>query len=63
MIWIKYSACMCFRVCEAYFGAESLQRITMDDDVICVTQFSKVVPLEGGEVSFPEQSVVNISEQ
>lgn len=39
--------------CETYFGFESLEPITEDDDVICVTHFSKVVPLEGGEVSGP----------
>lgn len=39
-----------FRDCETYFGKESLQPITKDDSVICDTQFSKVVPLEGGEV-------------
>lgn len=39
------------RDCESYFGRESLEPIQDDDDVICVTHFSKVVPLEGGEVS------------
>lgn len=36
--------------CEHYFGKESLQPITRDDSVICVTEYSKIVPLEGGEV-------------
>ncbi|XP_050725715.1 laminin subunit alpha-like isoform X5 [Eriocheir sinensis] len=36
--------------CESYFGFESLEPISEDDDVICVTHFSKVVPLEGGEI-------------
>uniref|UniRef100_A0A0P4VVW3 Laminin subunit alpha n=1 Tax=Scylla olivacea TaxID=85551 RepID=A0A0P4VVW3_SCYOL len=36
--------------CEKYFGRESLDPIMDDDDVICVTHFSKVVPLEGGEI-------------
>jgi hypothetical protein len=27
-----------------------LQPITTDDSVVCETQYSKVVPLEGGEV-------------
>ena len=36
--------------CEIYFGADSLKPITKDDDVICTTEFSKIVPLEGGEV-------------
>ena len=42
--------CIC-RDCETYFGRESLQPITRDDSVVCETQYSKVVPLEGGEVS------------
>ncbi|XP_071537849.1 laminin subunit alpha isoform X2 [Panulirus ornatus] len=36
--------------CENFFGKESLNPITEDDDVTCVTHFSKVVPLEGGEI-------------
>lgn len=40
----------CFRDCERYFGKESLQPITRDDSVICSTDYSKIVPLEGGEV-------------
>ncbi|KAH9634640.1 hypothetical protein HF086_000612 [Spodoptera exigua] len=35
--------------CERYFGKESLQPITRDDSVICSTEYSKIVPLEGGE--------------
>lgn len=48
---------LCFTVnfvlrdCERYFGRESLQPITKDDSVICSTEYSKIVPLEGGEVS------------
>lgn len=38
------------RDCESFFGKESLKPISNDDDVTCVTHFSKVVPLEGGEV-------------
>lgn len=38
--------------CELYFGKESLQPITKDDSVICNTEYSKIVPLEGGEVNF-----------
>ena len=37
--------------CEKFFGPETLKPIINDDDVTCTTQFSKVVPLEGGEVS------------
>ncbi|KAJ8973563.1 hypothetical protein NQ317_009587 [Molorchus minor] len=36
--------------CETYFGKESLQPITRDDSVICSTEYSKIVPLEGGEI-------------
>lgn len=36
--------------CERFFGRESLLPITKDDSVICSTEFSKIVPLEGGEV-------------
>lgn len=36
--------------CETYFGRESLQPISRDDSVICTTEYSKIVPLEGGEV-------------
>uniref|UniRef100_A0A146MHL0 Laminin subunit alpha n=2 Tax=Lygus hesperus TaxID=30085 RepID=A0A146MHL0_LYGHE len=36
--------------CEHYFGAASLELITKDDSVICTTQFSKIIPLEHGEI-------------
>lgn len=36
--------------CVEYFGVDSLRPIIEDDSVICETKFSKVVPLEGGEV-------------
>ncbi|XP_074042767.1 laminin subunit alpha [Leptinotarsa decemlineata] len=36
--------------CETFFGKESLQPITRDDSVICSTEYSKIVPLEGGEI-------------
>ncbi|CAG0878725.1 unnamed protein product [Darwinula stevensoni] len=36
--------------CETFFGQESLRPITRDDSVVCDTQFSKVVPLEDGEI-------------
>lgn len=38
--------------CEIHFGKDSLKPITKDDDVICTTEYSKIVPLENGEVSF-----------
>lgn len=37
--------------CDTYFGPEVEHGISRDDSVICETKFSKVVPLEGGEVS------------
>jgi len=38
--------------CEQFFGEAGYSRsITTDDSVICSTDYSKVVPLEGGEVS------------
>ncbi|GAB6025535.1 hypothetical protein CHUAL_011266 [Chamberlinius hualienensis] len=36
--------------CVNFFGQQSLAPITSDDSVICDTKFSKVVPLEGGEI-------------
>ena len=37
--------------CVDQFGQETIEPITRDDSVICDTQFSKVVPLEDGEVT------------
>lgn len=36
--------------CETFFGIEPTKTITRDDDVICTTEFSKIVPLEDGEI-------------
>ena len=36
--------------CETYFGRDSLRPIQNDDDVVCTTEYSKIVPLENGEV-------------
>ncbi|XP_046389625.1 laminin subunit alpha [Ischnura elegans] len=36
--------------CETYFGSDFLGPIDRDDSVICETEYSKVVPLEGGEI-------------
>ncbi|CAG9771124.1 unnamed protein product [Ceutorhynchus assimilis] len=36
--------------CENFFGRETLQPITRDDSVVCTTEYSKIVPLEGGEI-------------
>lgn len=38
--------------CSHFFGKHTLQPITRDDSVICETKFSKLVPLENGEVKF-----------
>lgn len=48
--------------CIQYFGQLSLQPITKDDSVICETKFSKLVPLEGGEVneSPPSSPLTNV---
>ncbi|XP_068094461.1 laminin subunit alpha-3-like [Hyperolius riggenbachi] len=36
--------------CLHQFGKEARQPITRDDDVICTTEYSRIVPLENGEV-------------
>lgn len=36
--------------CLIYFSQDAAEKPAMDDDVICTTEFSKIVPLEGGEV-------------
>ncbi|XP_075069530.1 laminin subunit alpha-3 isoform X2 [Mixophyes fleayi] len=36
--------------CIHHFGKEAKQPITRDDDVICTTEYSRIVPLENGEV-------------
>ncbi|KAK3929045.1 Laminin subunit alpha [Frankliniella fusca] len=36
--------------CEALFGPETLLPITRDDQVYCEMEYSKIVPLEGGEI-------------
>ncbi|KAM6163895.1 laminin subunit alpha-5 [Rhynchocyon petersi] len=38
------------RDCLERFGPKTLDRITRDDDVICSTEYSRIVPLENGEV-------------
>ena len=38
--------------CNTFFGMEAEQPISADDSVVCTTAYSKVVPLENGEVSF-----------
>nr|XP_035126645.2 LOW QUALITY PROTEIN: laminin subunit alpha-3 [Callithrix jacchus] len=36
--------------CLEEFGREANMAITRDDDVLCVTEYSRIVPLENGEV-------------
>ena len=36
--------------CQKYFGMHANQKIERDDQVVCSTQFSKVLPLENGEI-------------
>ena len=37
--------------CENIFGIMPDQPIQRDDDVICTSKFSRIVPLEGGQVN------------
>ncbi|XP_070555377.1 laminin subunit alpha-like [Ptychodera flava] len=36
--------------CNTFFGMRSLAPLTRDDQVICSTEYSKIVPLENGEI-------------
>uniref|UniRef100_A0AAZ3RWH3 Laminin, alpha 5 n=1 Tax=Oncorhynchus tshawytscha TaxID=74940 RepID=A0AAZ3RWH3_ONCTS len=38
------------RDCIERFGQRSIERINSDNDVICTTEYSRIVPLENGEV-------------
>ncbi|XP_053562862.1 laminin subunit alpha-5 isoform X2 [Bombina bombina] len=38
------------RDCIERFGPQTIQRISRDDDVICTTEYSRIVPLENGEI-------------
>ena len=40
-------------MCQKYFGVHAKVPITEDDTVICSTEFSKIMPIEGGEVFVP----------
>ena len=42
--------------CEIFFNTPVSREITADDEVICTTEFSRIVPLENGEVSTSIQS-------
>ncbi|KAL1020660.1 hypothetical protein UPYG_G00002990 [Umbra pygmaea] len=38
------------RDCIERFGQQTIERISRDNDVICTTEYSRIVPLENGEV-------------
>ncbi|XP_029011451.1 laminin subunit alpha-5 isoform X2 [Betta splendens] len=38
------------RDCIERFGQRTIQRINSDDDIICTTEYSRIVPLENGEI-------------
>uniref|UniRef100_UPI0037E9B905 laminin subunit alpha-5 n=1 Tax=Semicossyphus pulcher TaxID=241346 RepID=UPI0037E9B905 len=38
------------RDCIERFGKRTIERINNDDDVICTTEYSRIVPLENGEI-------------
>uniref|UniRef100_A0A3P9LMT4 Laminin, alpha 5 n=1 Tax=Oryzias latipes TaxID=8090 RepID=A0A3P9LMT4_ORYLA len=38
------------RDCIERFGQKTIERINGDDDVICTTEYSRIVPLENGEI-------------
>lgn len=38
------------RDCIERFGQRTIERINHDDDVICTTEYSRIVPLENGEI-------------
>ena len=39
--------------CQKYFGIHANGKIVDDDTVICATEFSKILPIEGGEIFVP----------
>lgn len=38
------------RDCLERFGARTLERVSRDDDAVCTTEYSRIVPLENGEI-------------
>uniref|UniRef100_A0A8D0HF41 Laminin subunit alpha 5 n=1 Tax=Sphenodon punctatus TaxID=8508 RepID=A0A8D0HF41_SPHPU len=38
------------RDCIEKFGLKTVERITKDDDAMCTTEYSRIVPLENGEI-------------
>ena len=44
--------------CFNIFGKQANKNIEKDDDVICTTEYSKVLPVEGGEVRYNVKSTL-----
>ena len=44
------------RECIERFGLKTIERINTDNGIICTTEYSRIVPLENGEVTASEQS-------
>ncbi|XP_039878777.1 laminin subunit alpha-5 isoform X1 [Simochromis diagramma] len=38
------------RDCIERFGQSTIERISHDDDIVCTTEYSRIVPLENGEI-------------
>ncbi|XP_053704727.1 laminin subunit alpha-5 isoform X1 [Synchiropus splendidus] len=38
------------RDCIERFGQRTIERINSDDDIVCTTEYSRIVPLENGEI-------------
>ncbi|KAM6929230.1 laminin subunit alpha-5 [Lycodopsis pacificus] len=38
------------RDCIERFGQETIERISNDNDIVCTTEYSRIVPLENGEI-------------
>lgn len=47
------------RECIERFGKQPNARILNDDDQLCTTEYSRIVPLENGEVKFYIKSFRN----
>uniref|UniRef100_A0ACB8F6Q9 Laminin subunit alpha-5 n=1 Tax=Sphaerodactylus townsendi TaxID=933632 RepID=A0ACB8F6Q9_9SAUR len=49
-MWILTLFTASKRDCIEKFGLKTVERITKDNDVICTTEYSRIVPLENGEI-------------
>lgn len=47
--------------CTMLFNVEPDQPITKDDDVLCTSKYSRIVPLEGGEVRLMGTAIVYLA--